>query len=208
MKNLWNLIFLIFQILLLTTNVKAEEGTVYNYYNESDVMENSNISPSDNLADDESQIIEQEKKLENYENIKRENEYVTFYPQDTNYISKNTAVLRTLDKKTGRYNTINVRVGEVLEFGKIKAEIKACYSKPPEETPEDAVFLDIKDTNSNIKIIQNQEYEQEYENDENNNTLSSDVIFRGWMFSSSPSLSAMQHPIYDIWLINCKNTSM
>ena len=60
---------------------------------------------------------------------------------------------------------------------------KACYKRPPEETPETAAFLIIYDEKPD-------EPPQKY--------------FSGWMFASSPALSALEHPVYDLWVLNCR----
>ncbi|MCK5295835.1 MAG: DUF2155 domain-containing protein [Alphaproteobacteria bacterium] len=93
------------------------------------------------------------------------------------------AVLRCLDKMTGRVKTILAPIGDAVQFGTLSIVAQACFSRPPEETPEDSAFLDV----SEIK-----------------DTTQTENIFRGWMFSSSPALSAMEHPVYDIWVIGCK----
>lgn len=92
------------------------------------------------------------------------------------------AVLRTLDKVTARVATIEVPVGSSTELGALAVTVRACDKRPPEETPESAAFLDIVETKEGEPAK---------------------TIFSGWMFSSSPSLSALEHPIYDIWVVDC-----
>ena len=94
------------------------------------------------------------------------------------------AVIRGLDKITGRTKTFSVPVGSNVQFGKIFIEVKACSSHPPEESPEDAAFLYI--------------YEQ---------TDAKRELFQGWMFSSNPALSTMEDPVYDVWLLDCLQSS-
>lgn len=97
---------------------------------------------------------------------------------------KNTVVLRALDKITGRTQTFDVRIGETVKFGGVYVMPRACRKNPPIEAPENAAFLQI----------------WEIDPDEG-----AQWIFSNWMFSSTPALSAMNHPVYDIWVMNCKN---
>ena len=92
------------------------------------------------------------------------------------------AVLRTLDKVTARVNTIEVPVGSSTELGALQVTVRACDKRPPEETPESAAFLEIQETKEGEPAK---------------------TVFSGWMFASSPSLSALEHPVYDIWVVDC-----
>lgn len=94
-------------------------------------------------------------------------------------ISTEAALLQALDKTTGRTSFLTVKVGEPYTYGDLVVKIDRCLKRPPEETPEDSVFLNISDKEGT-------------------------EIFHGWMFSSNPALSAMEHPVYDIWVVECK----
>ena len=94
-------------------------------------------------------------------------------------ISYTQVVLRGLDKITGRLSTMTVNVGEKTTFGALDVYARVCYAHPPEETPENAAFLE---------IVENKEDGQL-------------KLFSGWMFSSSPALSAMDHAVYDVWVM-------
>lgn len=96
------------------------------------------------------------------------------------------ALLQGLDKITARISTFEVPVGQSTKFGTLSIRVDACYRTPPEERPESATFLDI----SNIP------------DDARANT---EHLFSGWMFASSPGLSALEHPVYDVWLKECLN---
>lgn len=100
------------------------------------------------------------------------------------YEPTDTAVLRWLDKVTGRVNTVEAWVGETIQIGTVVVEVQTCMTRPPEETPESAVFLKIFD------VQPGQEQTQ---------------VFSGWMFASSPALSAMDHAVYDVWVLDCEN---
>lgn len=93
-----------------------------------------------------------------------------------------TAVVRGLDKVTGRIKTLHIPVGEVAQFGRISIAPESCYTHPPEESPQNAAFLYVFE-----KSVKGENIE----------------LFKGWMFSSNPALSAMEHPVYDIWVIEC-----
>lgn len=97
-------------------------------------------------------------------------------------IEMDTALLRTLDKVTGRTNTVEAAVGSEFVLGTLTVKVNVCKTRPPEETPENSVFLEIVDNPLQGETAQ---------------------IFSGWMFSSSPALSALDNPVYDIWLLKC-----
>ena len=98
-------------------------------------------------------------------------------------VAMNVAVLRALDKITGRLTDLEVRAGGVATFETLNINVAACYKNPETETPESAAFLQVDDTLSGTAT----------------------QVFSGWMYASSPSLVAMEHPIYDVWVVVCKN---
>ncbi len=91
------------------------------------------------------------------------------------------AVLQGLDKITARVKRLPVKVGQTVSFGTLSVHVDACRKAPPEDSPESAAFLTIIDGKSNP----------------------AQPVFNGWMFASSPALSAMDHPVYDIWVVDC-----
>jgi len=95
-----------------------------------------------------------------------------------------TAVLQTLDKVTARVSTIEVGVGRTARFGTLLIKVQKCDKNPPEETPESTVFLEISEQRPGESPV---------------------LTFAGWMFASSPALNALEHPVYDVWVIDCKN---
>jgi hypothetical protein len=107
-------------------------------------------------------------------------------------IPTDTAVLRALDKVAARVQTLKVPVGQPVNFGRLEILAKSCFTKPPEETPENAALLYITKTNAKQKP-----------GAKNDKT----VVFDGWMFASSPGLSAMDDPVYDIWVLDCENSA-
>jgi hypothetical protein len=94
------------------------------------------------------------------------------------------AVLQGLDKVTARISTIEAPVGDVVRFGTLEIIARVCDKRPPEETPESAAFLDIWEVRRGEPPT---------------------GVFRGWMFASSPALSALEHPVYDVWVLDCRN---
>jgi hypothetical protein len=93
------------------------------------------------------------------------------------------AVLQTLDKVTGRVRSVEAPVGESVEFGPLTIRVRACRKRPPEDPPESAAFLEISERKSADTVNE---------------------IFKGWMFASSPAVSALEHPVYDVWVIDCR----
>jgi len=96
------------------------------------------------------------------------------------------AVLRALDKITARVEELNIKVGDTLHFGTLEISVKTCKAAPPEDAPDAAAFVQVTEEKTGEVPT---------------------PIFSGWMFASSPALSAMEHPIYDLWVTGCKNTS-
>ena len=96
------------------------------------------------------------------------------------------AVLQALDKVTARVATLEAPVGQTVRFGTLQITAAVCEKRPPEETPEAAAFLDIVEQRAEQPPVD---------------------VFRGWMFASSPGLSSMQHPVYDLWMVDCVNSS-
>ena len=94
-----------------------------------------------------------------------------------------SVLLGALDKVTAKFSEFEVRVGESATFGSLSIKVFECRKRPPEEIPEDFILLKIED-----KV------------DENNPVL----VFSGWMLSSSPSLSPLEHSTYDIWAKECR----
>ncbi len=92
------------------------------------------------------------------------------------------AVLRGLDKVTARVTTLNAPVGEPIRFGGLEITARTCDKRPPEEPPESAAFLEITEVRESEPRVD---------------------VFSGWMFASSPALSAMDHPVYDVWVLDC-----
>ena len=94
------------------------------------------------------------------------------------------AVLRALDKMTARVEELEITSGQPFKFGTLLITVRACRVTPPEDPPEAAAFLEVSEFKPGEKDA---------------------PVFRGWMFASSPALSPLEHPIYDIWVTGCKS---
>lgn len=97
------------------------------------------------------------------------------------------AQLRSLDKITARTQVFEAEVGQTLKFGGVYIKVQACRKAPELEKPESAAFLQIWETPKQ----------------ESGEDTTPQWIFSGWMFASSPGLSAMDHPIYDVVVLDC-----
>lgn len=98
-------------------------------------------------------------------------------------------VLRTLDKVTATTEDYTVKIGDSLQYGSLSIDVKHCEKKPPEDIPETYAFLQIKDARLTGT------------GEEADNDL---TVFSGWMFASKPAISALDHRVYDVWVIDCK----
>ena len=95
-------------------------------------------------------------------------------------------VLRALDKMTARVEEIELPIGKTIQFGSLAIVAHVCRTTLPEETPpESAAYLEISEFKAGAQV--------------------ETPTFNGWMFASSPALSAMEHPIYDLWVTGCRD---
>ncbi|MGE3783675.1 MAG: DUF2155 domain-containing protein [Alphaproteobacteria bacterium] len=93
------------------------------------------------------------------------------------------AVIQGLDKVAARVSRFEAPVGRPVRFGKLLVTVRDCERSAPEDRPENAAFMEV--------------YEEPAGEPEKR-------LFAGWMFSSSPALSALEHPVYDVTLLECK----
>lgn len=110
---------------------------------------------------------------------------VSLSPAQASWLEGDVATLQALDKITARISTLSAPLDQTVSFGTLRVTVHRCAYHPPEETPEDAAFLDIVDHG-------------------HDSDLPPKPVFAGWVFSSSPAVSAMEHPVYDITLLSCK----
>jgi len=93
--------------------------------------------------------------------------------------------IQVLDKSTARTTTLKANVGETIKYQSLFIKVQACRKSEPLDKPEDAAFLQIWEIPIGKK--------------------KSEWAFSGWMFSSSPALSAMDHAMYDVWVLECSS---
>jgi hypothetical protein len=92
--------------------------------------------------------------------------------------------MRGLDKITGRPTAISAPIGKPVHFATLTITARYCYSTPPSETPETTAFVQVEDHRPDQPGRR---------------------VFSGWMYASSPGLNALEHPLYDVWVISCNN---
>lgn len=105
----------------------------------------------------------------------------------SSWIESQTAELQLLDKITARISTKSVPVGGGTEFGTLELRVHYCAYRPPEEPPENVAF---------IMIFDNGYAEKKPKEGQK-------ALFSGWMFASSPAISGLEHPVYDVTLLSC-----
>jgi hypothetical protein len=94
-----------------------------------------------------------------------------------------TAIFAGLDKITGRIISFDVAIDETVQFGTLQITPRVCLTRPQTEAPLTEGFVEVDDVESAKDIRR---------------------IFSGWMFSASPGLHGVEHPVYDVWLKDCK----
>lgn len=119
------------------------------------------------------------------------------------YQQEETVILRALDKITGRSTDFEMIVGEPKVYGSLRIDLETCFQTPPEEPPESVAFLKV--TSATSKQVQTMAVPRDLTEEELSvsEAEDADIRFSGWMFASSPGLSALEHPVYDIWVIAC-----
>ena len=98
-------------------------------------------------------------------------------------IQKKYALLTLLNKTTNKVSTKEILVNSKVNWQTLNIEVLYCASTPPTEVPEDYVLIDVYDILNQEKIN----------------------IYKGWMISSSPDVTPLENPIYDLWLVDCIN---
>lgn len=93
-----------------------------------------------------------------------------------------TVILQALDKVTGRTSKFSAIVGKPAGFGNLEIIAHRCWQASPEDRPENAALLEIREIKAEETPV---------------------VVFMGWMFSSSPGLSGLEHPVYDMTVLSC-----
>ena len=99
-------------------------------------------------------------------------------------IANPIAIFSGLDKILGQTITFETKIGEVKKFGGLLVKADVCHSRPITEDPKTVAFVEV---------------------DEQGTDGTKKRIFSGWMFAESPGLNAVEHPLYDVWLVGCKD---
>ena len=97
-------------------------------------------------------------------------------------------VLRGLDKISARTTDFEAPIGETVRYGALSITARYCRQRPPEETPEIYAFLEIVDRRTDGFGVETE----------------GEPVFTGWMFGSNPALNPLEHPVYDVWVIDCR----
>ncbi len=104
-------------------------------------------------------------------------------PALADIIKNPIAVFAALDKVTGRISHLEIPLNQTVEFGALKVTPRVCDSRPPTEAPNTTSFVEVDEVKLTGEVQR---------------------IFTGWMFAESPGLHAVEHPVFDVWLTNCK----
>jgi hypothetical protein len=97
------------------------------------------------------------------------------------------AILQGLDKTTARVSTVEAPLDKPVRFGTLIITARACNKKPPEELPNTTAFLEIDEARAQGQANTDVQH-----------------LFSGWMFAQSPALSTLEHPVYDVTVLDCK----
>ncbi len=101
-------------------------------------------------------------------------------------VANPVAVFTGLDKITGRITTFDVYIDETVQFGSLQLTPRVCYSRPTTEAQDVSAFVEVDQVSLRATMRR---------------------IFSGWMFAESPALHAIDDAVYDIWLVDCKQSS-
>jgi hypothetical protein len=101
-------------------------------------------------------------------------------------ISNPVAVFNGLDKITGRITVFDVYIDEIVQFGSLQLTPKVCYSRPTSQAQSVTAFVQVDEVSLQATV---------------------ERVFSGWMFADSPALNAVDNAVYDVWLVDCRQTS-
>jgi hypothetical protein len=106
--------------------------------------------------------------------------YTPAPPVPLTWQPQGSAVLQVLDKVNAQSATLTIRVGQSGQYGALTIAVRACDVTPPTERQDATAFLDITDSHPDAPS------------------------FHGWMLKSDPSVSMLQHPLYDVRVLGCR----
>jgi hypothetical protein len=104
-------------------------------------------------------------------------------PPEPGRVANPVAVFNGLDKITGRITSFDVYIDETVQFGSLQVTPRVCYNRPPTLAPQTDSFVEVDEIGLDRKVKR---------------------IFTGWMYAASPGLHAVDNPVYDVWLTDCK----
>lgn len=99
------------------------------------------------------------------------------------WVPKKDAELQVLDKVTARISVLKAPVGQSARYGTLTILVRACNARPPDDVPDAAAFLEMADSRR---------------------ASGSQQVFRGWMFANAPGVSMLEHPVYDVRVLDCR----
>ena len=99
------------------------------------------------------------------------------------WVPARTAELQALDKVTARVTVLRAPVGETVRFGTLRITVRACNARPPDEVPDAAAFIEVVDSLA---------------------PAGSPPAFRAWMLANAPAVSVLEHPVYDLRILECR----
>ena len=105
------------------------------------------------------------------------------YAQSTEWVPRTNAELQLLDKVTARVTTMRAALNAPAQFGTLSITVRACNARPADEVPDAVAWMEISDSRK-------PEAER--------------VVFRGWMFANAPAMNMLEHPVYDVRILECK----
>jgi hypothetical protein len=133
-----------------------------------------------------------------------------------------TAIFAGLDKTTGRIINFDVAIDETVQFGSLNVTPRVCNTRPQTEAPQTTSFVEVDELVARLERQSRLELKAEQTRidaktdakSEGKSESKSDIrpdskqeakrIFSGWMFAASPGLHGVEHPVYDVWLVDCK----
>jgi hypothetical protein len=93
------------------------------------------------------------------------------------------AELQALDKVTARVTTLRAALNQPERFGTLTITVRACFARPPDEVPDASAWMEITDSRA---------------------PANGAAVFRGWMIANAPGVNMLQHPVYDIRILDCR----
>ena len=104
-------------------------------------------------------------------------------PAEAGWVRKRTAHLQALDKVTARITVLDATVDQPVRFGTLTVTVRACNARPPDEVPDAAAFIEVRDSLADA---------------------SAPPAFRGWMLANAPAVHMLEHPVYDLRILDCR----